>query len=249
MDLNDLFVSYKQVEPVSFTPSKPNLPNPIYVNLNRAKQTVATHNNSNDHEILDDDMSTWRVDPVNKKKTTEKSENKTKNGTKLKSKTESKTESKTLQEYRTNPGYKEFKTELDKFITNNPKYSDIKDDLDYLAALESRYIKGVENYQGSKALGWFQFMDNTRAPYNKQSRQEFANDAQSQLLTAAKYYRHLQNQIKNRGGDPTDFVTMYGAWWRPSSAYKYITNPNYNYTSDYNEYFLTIRNRAAKLFE
>ena len=63
---------------------------------------MATHNNSNDHEILDDDMSTWRVDPVNKKKTTEKSESKTKNGTKLKSKTESKT----LQEYRTNPGYK-----------------------------------------------------------------------------------------------------------------------------------------------
>ena len=230
MDLNDLFVSYKQVEPVSFTPSKPNLPNSIYVNLNRAKQTVATHNNSNDPEILDDDMSTWRVDPVNKK-------------------TESKTASKTLQEYRTNPEYKEFKTELDKFITNNPEYADIKNDLDYLAALESRYIKGVENYQGSKALGWFQFMDNTRAPYNKQSRQEFANDAQSQLLTAAKYYRYLQNQIKNKGGDPTDFVTMYGAWWRPKSAYNYITNPNYNYTSDYNEDFLTIRNRAVKLFE
>ena len=240
MDLNDLFVSYKQVEPVSFTPTKPNLPNPIYVNLNRAKQTVATHNNSNESEILEDDMSIWKVTPLNNKKTT---------NTKSENKLENKIESKILQEYRTNPGYKEFKTELDKFITNNPEYSDIKNDLDYLAALESRYIKDVENYQGSKALGWFQFMDNTRFPYNKQSRQEFANDAQSQLLTAAKYYRHLQNQIKNKGGDPTDFVTMYGAWWRPSSAYKYITNPNYNYTSKYDEDFLTIRNRAAKLFE
>lgn len=241
MDLKDLFVNYKQVTPVSFTPTKPSLPEPFYLNLKRAKEIVNPDYKS---DVSVDDISTWQVTPPNKTK---------KEGKKPISKDETKNnkrkESKLLQEYRNNSGYKEFKHELDIFIKNNPEYSDIKNELDYLAALESRYIKDVENYQGSKALGWFQFMDATRAPYNNQSRQEFATDAQSQLLTAAKYYKHLQNTIKDKGGDPNDFVTMYGAWWRPASAYNYIKNPNYNYTSKYHEDFLTIRNRARKLFE
>lgn len=243
MDLKDLFVNYKQVTPVSFTPTTPSLPEPFYLNLKRAKEITNSYSKS-DNDSSTDDMSTWQVTPPNKtKKGGEKPE------IKEKSNKIEKRESKLLQEYRSNPGYKEFKNELNTFIKNNPEYSDIKDELDYLAALESRYIKDIENYQGSKALGWFQFMDSTRAPYNNQSRQEFATDSQAQLLTAAKYYKHLQKTIKDKGGDPNDFVTMYGAWWRPASAYNYITNPNYNYTSKYYEDFLTIRNRASKLFE
>ena len=139
------------------------------------------------------------------------------------------------------------KKELDTFIANNPQYSNIKNNLDYLAALESRYNMSVENYAGSKALGWFQFMDDTRKPYNNQSRQQFANDAQAQLLTAAKYYTDLQKQVKGWGGDPDDFVTMYGAWWRPDSAKKYIQNPSHNHSTIYNEDFQTIRQRAKDL--
>lgn len=241
MDLKDLFVNYKQVTPVSFTPTKPSLPEPFYLNLKRVKKIVKPDIKSDDNV---DDMSTWQVTPPGK---TKKEDEKPISRKKIK--TSERKEGKLLQEYRNNPGYEEFKNELNIFIKNNPEYSDIKNELDYLAALESRYIKDVENYQGSKALGWFQFMDSTRALYNNQSRQEFAKDAQSQLLTAAKYYKHLQKTIKDKGGDPNDFVTMYGAWWRPTSAYNYITNPNYNYTSKYNEDFLTIRNRASKLFE
>lgn len=235
MDLQDLFVTYKQVIPVSFTPTTPELPNSIYVNLKRAQQAAQNYNNTVDNTVDNeeiDDMSTWKVtSPIPKKQEV------------------THVEGKKLQEYRNNSEYKEFKTELDTFIKNNPEYSDIKNELDYLAALESRYRKNVENYQGSKALGWFQFMDSTRAAYNNQSRKDFAEDAQSQLLTAAKHYKYLQKTIKDKGGNPNDFVTMYGAWWRPASAYNYITNPNHNYTSKYYEDFLTIRNRAAELFQ
>lgn len=140
--------------------------------------------------------------------------------------------------------YEFFMQELEKFIAKNPKYKDIKDSLANLAALESNYKLSVENTQGSGALGWFQFMDNTRAAYNTQTREQFAHDPQAQLLAAAQHYTKLQQEIRKRGGNPDDFVTMYGAWWRPSSAYKYLKDPNYDFTTEYNENFQKIRQRA-----
>lgn len=143
--------------------------------------------------------------------------------------------------------YEFFMQELEKFIAKNPKYKDIKDSLANLAALESNYKLSVENTQGSGALGWFQFMDNTRAAYNTQTREQFARDPQAQLLAAAQHYTKLQQEIRKRGGDPNDFVTMYGAWWRPSSAYQYLQDPNYDFTTKYNENFQKIRQRAQNL--
>ena len=143
--------------------------------------------------------------------------------------------------------YEFFIQELEKFITENPKYKDIKDSLANLAALESNYKLSIENTQGSGALGWFQFMDNTRAAYNTQTREQFARDPQAQLLAAAQHYTKLQQEIRKRGGDPNDFVTMYGAWWRPASAYQYLLDPNYDITTRYNENFQKIRQRAQNI--
>ena len=142
---------------------------------------------------------------------------------------------------------KRFKEELDKFISENPEYRDIKDSLYNLAALESAFKMGVTNKAGSGALGWFQFMDGTRYQYNTQSREEFAKDPQAQLLAAAQYYTKLQQEVGVRGGDPDDFVTMYGAWWRPESAYAYIKNPNYDFKTKYNESFQQILQRARNI--
>jgi hypothetical protein len=40
---------------------------------------------------------------------------------------------------------------------------------------------------------------------------------------------------------------MYGAWWRPSSAYAYIKNPEYDFKTEYNESFQKILQRARNL--
>lgn len=143
--------------------------------------------------------------------------------------------------------YDNFKIELDKFIKKNPEYEPIKDALQNLAALESNYKMDATNNSGSTALGWFQFTDDTRKNYTDQSREEFANDPQTQLLIAAQYYTKLQEEIKRRNGDPNDFVTMYGAWWRPQSAYEYLSNANYNYITRYGESFQDVIQRARNL--
>lgn len=271
MNLEDLFVSHKQVDPISFTDDKPELPNMIYLNLERAQRAAQ----QDWQQQPEEDRSSWVVGgdhggvynwkvrsyvppvasvPQQEQKENQEQKEKEENKENYEfvrkdSKTKSKTESKTLKSYRNRPDYKQFKKQLDIFIDNNPQYANIKDSLDYLAALESRYKMNVENYAGSKALGWFQFMDTTRRPYNTQTRHQFANDAQAQLLAAARYYTDLQKQVKGWGGDPDDFVTMYGAWWRPESARIYIQNPAYNYKTEYNEDLHMVRRRAQNLFE
>lgn len=140
--------------------------------------------------------------------------------------------------------YENFKSELEKFIKKHPQYANIKDALSSLAELESAYVMNIPNRAGSSALGWFQFTDATRSAYNSQTREEFANDPQAQLLTAAHHYTNLQRSIKNKGGNPNDFVTMYGAWWRPTSAYAYINNPDYDFKTKYNESFQQIIQKA-----
>lgn len=233
MNLEDLFVSYKQVQPATFTPpdSSYSTDTPLYLNLDRAQKVTQDEepSESPDETIPEYENSyTWSVGKIRKKNPAT---------------------SATLTKYRSNSDYTKFKSELDKFIQNNQQYSSIKDSLDYLAALESRYQMGVENKAGSSALGWFQFMDSTRSAYNSQSREDFAKDPQAQLKAAAQHYTALQKQIKNWGGDPNDFVTMYSAWWRPESARRYIKDNTYDYRTRYNESLSDIRKRASDLLQ
>lgn len=56
MQLSELFVSHKQVDPISFTKPDPELPKSIYFNLGRAQAAI-----SPDSDETSSDMSTWRV--------------------------------------------------------------------------------------------------------------------------------------------------------------------------------------------
>lgn len=57
MQLSDLFVSHRQVDPVIFDRDEPALPQPIYLNLDRAKKVT-----SDDTPDTEEDMSTWNAD-------------------------------------------------------------------------------------------------------------------------------------------------------------------------------------------
>ena len=65
MELSDLFVSYKQVDPVSFHLDEPALPQPIYLNAERAKQVTSEESAESEDmstwSVNGSDMSTWKV--------------------------------------------------------------------------------------------------------------------------------------------------------------------------------------------
>lgn len=75
MELNDLFVSHKQVEPVRFDFEKPKLPQSIYLNLDRAKQVANPDDPVKENEPETEDMSTWSVDGSQYNWTTESTRN------------------------------------------------------------------------------------------------------------------------------------------------------------------------------
>lgn len=57
MELKDLFVSYKQVDPIKFEMKDTDLPIPIYLNKDRAAKVVSKENNTEST-----DMSNWKVE-------------------------------------------------------------------------------------------------------------------------------------------------------------------------------------------
>ena len=64
MTLDELFVSHKQVDPVEFEFKKPSLPQPIYLNLDRAQQVTATNGQAQKNtapDIPEEDMKNWKV--------------------------------------------------------------------------------------------------------------------------------------------------------------------------------------------
>lgn len=66
MKLEDLFVSHKQVNPVSFSFEEPSLPTTLYSNYDRASK--ATQSDTSKTQGQEQDMSTWKVggsDPDN----------------------------------------------------------------------------------------------------------------------------------------------------------------------------------------
>ena len=270
MKLSDLFVSYNQVDAVDFDMPEDGVVDPIYVNLERAKAALSGNLNQSiampavtpelkvdKSEVpgvyswvvasekghsgdVSDDTRSWsvRTAPLTEPADATSIAGLRKGSGKYAS----------ISSLRQSPHYKVFRQELDKFISQHPEYNDIKEQLDYLAALESTYEQKVPNKGGSSALGWFQFLDGTRTGLgNTQSREEFARDAQSQLKLAARYYRNLQSQVRRWGGDPNDFVTMYGAWWQPEAARRFIADPTYDLTTKYGESFSEVHQKAIDL--
>lgn len=70
MDLYNLFVRHKQVDPIQFSTPTPNLPDSIYVNLDRAKDVVMQQQSAQQEYTTDDikpqiqvqsNPSTWQV--------------------------------------------------------------------------------------------------------------------------------------------------------------------------------------------
>lgn len=59
MKLEDLFVNFKQVDPVSDSFEAPSLPSSLYFNYDRALKAVSGESSSN--PIQSQDMSTWKV--------------------------------------------------------------------------------------------------------------------------------------------------------------------------------------------
>lgn len=203
MTLNELFDNQNNLTPVSFVDSK-ELYNAMYPNLERAQNVSNNYKNwKTGSHSSDVNYKHWKTKINKNNYISDDNYNKF------------------IENNLSNTNYSNFLSELSIFINKHPEYTHLEKELTYLAKLESEFKQDAFT-KSSTAMGWFQFLQNTRKKYNNLSKDEFIKDGQEQLDTAAKYYSDLQNMVKNWGGNPNDFPTMYLAWWHPSDAKLYI---------------------------
>lgn len=147
--------------------------------------------------------------------------------------------------------YYKFIAQLDNWAIKNNIDDETKRKLEFLAGLESSYRQGVENSQGSGALGYFQFLDSTRHQYNTMSRKEFANNAEAQFDAALKHIKSLEREFApykdlQEKAKLTDLQVLYGAWWHPGDMKKYLKDNTYNRITKYNESIQQMLKKARK---
>lgn len=73
MELSDLFVSHKQVDPVSFDVDTPDLPKNIYLNLERAQKAASGETENTSNWVVgnsDGDTYNWKVGTITSNKPT-----------------------------------------------------------------------------------------------------------------------------------------------------------------------------------
>lgn len=120
--------------------------------------------------------------------------------------------------------YKHFREQLELYANEHDIDSETVDILDAIVGLESSYDMKASN-SNSSALGWFQFLDNTRSQYTKLNRDQFVKDPQAQIDAAVKHYKYLQNRLKKVKNiyniQLTPLQKMYAAWWNPGSLENY----------------------------
>ena len=109
-----------------------------------------------------------------------------------------------------------------------------------IAGRESSYNPNANN---GSAVGWFQFMDATRAGLgNKMSREEFINNKTVQIDLALDLFPQLINTLehwKSEYGTThiqnlglTDDQLLHGMWWRPESVKNFIITGQDDFTDD-----------------
>ena len=62
MKLNELFVSYAQVDPVKIDKSEPRKIQPLYINFDRARNVTSPKDDEETSEEPTTDMSSWKVE-------------------------------------------------------------------------------------------------------------------------------------------------------------------------------------------
>lgn len=107
---------------------------------------------------------------------------------------------------------------LDKYgITGNKKTTLMK-----IASLESGFNSKAQS-KNSSAVGWFQFIDNTRNKYSNLSREQFKNSPDAQVLAASQLYDDNARFLRNNGIAVTG-EAIAASWLNPKwtkNYYKY----------------------------
>lgn len=137
-----------------------------------------------------------------------------------------------LDQYKNSDHYKDFIQHINKYFSDNTINDELmKNHLTHIASFESSYDpKATVN--GSSAIGWFGFTDDTRKDVgNNMTSEQFMNDKNAQIAAAISLYGKRKNLLRNwinqykvniNSLGKTPLQLMYGMWWNPESMQNYL---------------------------
>lgn len=144
-------------------------------------------------------------------------------------------------ELKTKALQKDFISHLDSGMARRGIQDDyLRNMLISIAGRESSYNPNANN---GSAVGWFQFMDATRAGLgNKMSKEEFINnktvqidlalDLFPQLINTLEYWKSKYGTTHIQNLDLTDDQLLHGMWWRPESVKNFMMTGQDDFTDE-----------------
>lgn len=203
MDLNDLFVSYKQVNTPSY------LSQESY--LQEEPQSIIDQTN---------------LDRIQSRKQNIEQSNEGFPGWIYPSSTES-----VKPSHFSAKGSQSFNRAMDSYLSKHPEDAKYRQTLTEIAAKESNFNPTAKNAKSS-ACGYFQFINSTRKQYAPHlTREQFLNNPEEQITAAVKLLkanRNISSKFSNLRG-LSQLQIDYGMWFSPKALTNYLKTGNSNF--------------------
>lgn len=144
-------------------------------------------------------------------------------------------------------GSKSFNLAMTSYLAKHPEDAKYRQTLTEIAAKESNFNPTVKNAKSS-ASGYFQFINSTRKQYAPHlTREQFLNNPEEQISAAVKLLkanRNISSKFNNLRG-LSQLQVDYGMWFSPAALTKYLRTGNSNFKDAQGTSLMTALNKMA----
>ena len=220
MDLNDLFVSYNQVQAPSYLES----PQIEYTPIGEELTTQENLDRIQSRNQKKEGFAGWN--PLEQNTSEDNS---------------------TSISHTPAKGSKSFNLAMASYLAKHPEDAKYRQTLTEIAAKESNFNPTVKNAKSS-ASGYFQFINSTRKQYAPHlTKEQFLNNPEEQISAAVKLLkanRNISSKFANLRG-LSQLQIDYGMWFSPAALSQYLKTGKSNFKDPQGTSLMTVLNKMA----
>lgn len=225
MNINDLLVSYNQVQVPQFMQESTINYEPIEEELTN-ENLINQENLERIQNRKREGFAGWK--PLEQLDNTQQSTNITLNMTPSK-------------------GNTTFEKAMDSYLSKHPEDAQYRQTLTKIAEKESNFNSKIKN-KASSASGYFQFIDSTRKAYAPNlTREQFLDSPEEQISAAVKLLkanRKISNKYSNLRG-LSQLQIDYGMWFSPKALSNYLKTGKSDFKDPQGTSLMTVLKKMA----
>ena len=144
-------------------------------------------------------------------------------------------------------GSKSFNLAMTSYLAKHPEDAKYRQTLTEIAAKESNFNPTVKNAKSS-ASGYFQFINSTRKQYAPHlTKEQFLNNPEEQISAAVKLLkanRNISSKFANLRG-LSQLQVDYGMWFSPAALSQYLKTGKSNFRDPQGTSLMAVLNKMA----